>query len=244
MLMCLKGSLLRVEHVSWSSRGAGRSTAVLRDVSLEVPAGALAGVAGHRPAELTALAAIAAGRRAPHAGAVLLGGLPLSDRSRGGGTPLSQVGYAPRAGPEVDDLDLVTWMASGLVDAGSWRTARRRAWTAIDRVGLGTAATLRWPELSASERALAAIAQGIVRGPRLLVVDGPVADAGDDDRATVLDLLRAFADEGVTILATAAETTQLPGFDPLWTLEQDGRLTGPPPSPLGGQVIPLRARRD
>lgn len=242
--MCLKRTLLRVEHVSWSSWGAGRSTAALRDVSLEVAAGALAGICGHRPAELTALAAIAAGRRAPHAGAVLLDGLPLGDaaRARGGGGALAEIGFADRHGPEVDDLNLVTWMASGLVDAGSWRTARRRAWTAIDRVGLGTAAGLRWPELSAGERALAAVAQAIVRGPRVLVVDGPLAQAEDDERATVLDLLRAFAAEGVAVLATAPDAAQLPGFDPLWTLD-DGRLTGPPLPPLG-QVIPLRARHD
>jgi ABC-type ATPase involved in cell division len=241
MLTCLKGTLLRLEHVSWSSWGGGRATAVLRDVSLDVEAGALAGVCGPRPAELTALATVAAGRRAPHAGAVLLDGLPLGDLARGGG-PLARIGFAHRDGPEADDLNVVTWMASALLDAGSWRTARRRAWTAAARVGLGTAATLRWPELSPGERARAAIAQALVRGPRVLVVDGPVADVDDEDRAAVLDLLRAFAAEGVAVLATAADASQLPGFDLLWTLA-DGRLTGPPPRPLG-QVIPLRARRD
>jgi ABC-type ATPase involved in cell division len=233
-------TLLRVEHVSWSSWRAGRAADVLRDVSLEVDAGVFAGAGGRRAATTAALAAIVAGRLAPDAGAVLLDDRPLGDLARGGGA-LARIGFASRHGPELDDMGVLTWMASGLIDSASWRTARRRAWTAIDRVGLGAAASLRWPDLSAGERALAGIAQALVRGPRLLVVDGLLGDLDGDERGTVLDLLQAFAGDGVGILATAADVGELTGSTALFTLD-DGRLTGPPPRPPA-RVIPFQARR-
>ncbi|WP_445150606.1 ATP-binding cassette domain-containing protein [Baekduia sp. Peel2402] len=222
-------SLLRVERVSWASRDAAR---VLQDVSLELDDGVLAGVHGRRGSGKTTLAQIASGRLAPEAGTVLFEDHPLSDAAR--------VGFASRDDPGCDDLTAAAWIASALVGAGSWRTARRRAGAAIERVGLGGAAALRWAEMSDREHVLATLAQAIVRGPRLIVVDDPITGMAEEDRGAILDLLRGLTDDGVAVLATAVEPSELAGFDVVWALE-DGRLAGPPPRPAG-QVVPLRAR--
>ena len=229
MLTCLKMPLLRVERVSWTGRDAAR---VLQDVSLELDDGVLAGVHGRRGSGKATLARIAAGRMAPDAGAVLFEDRPLKDAAR--------IGFAGRDDPGCEDLTAAAWIASALVGAGSWRSARRRAGAAIERVGLGEAAALRWAEMSDREHVLAGIAQAVVRGPRLVVLDAPVAGMAEEDRGAILGLLRGLADDGVAVLATALEPSELAGFDAVWALA-DGRLAGPPPRPAG-QVVPLRAR--
>jgi ABC-type branched-subunit amino acid transport system ATPase component len=86
---------------------------------------------------------------------------------------------------------------------------------------------------------LAAIAQAIARGPRLIVVDDPVAGLAGRDRAEIMELLRAIASEGVAVLMTAAELADIHGVDQIWTLDR-GRLDGPP-ARRTGTVVPLRS---
>lgn len=227
---------LRSVHVNFW-RGL-RSTHVLRDVSFELYEGECCGVWGRRGSGKTILAAVVAGVRTPDSGDVLFGGTSLGTLAPTG-TLHAQIGLASRRGPEFDDMNAMTWITSTLVHLTSWRTAQRRARTAVDRVGLGDAACMGWRDMSDGERMLAAIAQAIARGPRLLIVDDPVAGLAGRERADVLDLLRGFAAEGVAVLMTAADLTELRGLDQIWALD-DGRLDGPPRRRMG-DVVPLRS---
>ena len=53
----------------------------------------------------------------------------------------------------------------------------------------------RWESLSDGERALVAIAHGIARAPRLLLIDDPTANLGVREREEILLLLRSLVDE-------------------------------------------------
>ena len=73
------------------------------------------------------------------------------------------------------------------------------------RVGMSECAGQRWDSLSDGERALIAIAHGIVRRPQLLLVDDPTANLGVREREEVIELLRALAEERIGVLMTVPD---------------------------------------
>jgi ABC-type sugar transport system ATPase subunit len=85
---------------------------------------------------------------------------------------------------------------------------------------------------------LVSIAEAIVRGPRVLIVDDPLAGAGAIERDEIMGLLQSIAATGVAVLMTAAELLDLRGLDRIWSL-RDGRLQGSAERP-SGTVVPLR----
>jgi ABC-type multidrug transport system ATPase subunit len=233
-------SLLRVASVSiryWRGRHVAQ---VLDDVSFEVEAGELCGIWGERSAGKTTLARVAAGVQGVDSGQVVFDGTVLADADglTGGAVPRAEIGFASRVGPRLEDLTVEEWIASRLVNSHRWRRAIACARAALAQVGVAEAGGELWQNLSNSEQMLVAIAQAIVRRPRLLVVDDPVAGLGVEGRANVMGLLRAIADQGVAVVITAADVAELRGADRIWALE-DGRLSGPPARALG-TVVPLR----
>lgn len=229
--------LLALDDVSVSYRRGRRSLTVLDRVSMEVMTGELAGIWGRRGAGKSTLALIAAGVLEPDSGVVLLDGVPLAADDRRGARR-AQIGLATRRGPDIEDLSVEDWIASALLTSHRYRDALALAHVALDRAGAGALAGVRWEELSDGERMLAAIAHGIVRGPRVLVVDDPLAGVGAEERDELMTLLRSIATAGVAVLMTAAELMELGGVDRIWSL-RDGHLDGPTVRP-GGTVVDLR----
>ncbi|HMJ36268.1 MAG TPA: ATP-binding cassette domain-containing protein [Baekduia sp.] len=230
-------ALLKLEAVSVSYWRGRRRVQVLRDVSFELDAGEFGGVWADRSAGKTTLAKIAAGVLAPDEGRVTFDGHDSRQPDRRGMVH-GQIGFATRRGPELESMAVEAWIASTMLNSFSWRAAIERTQLALDRVGAAEAAAEPWSELSDGERGLVAIAQAIVRGPKLVVVDDPVAGLGGARRSKIISLLRSIAAEGVAVLMTAAELTELQGADRIWSLEA-GRLDGPPARSMG-TVVPFR----
>jgi len=235
-------ALVHVSGVSVSFQRGPLTIDVLRDVSMDLFPGDLGGVWGPRGSGKTTLAAVVAGLQPPSRGVVRFSDGESRDH-RHEGRVAGQVGFAStRRGPAHDDWTPVDWITASMVDLGlPWRTIRRRAHVVLDRVGVGEFSDEPWEHLSDSTRALASIAQAMAKGPRLLVVDDATAGFGVGDRAGIMNLLRGFAQaDGLTVLITAAEMTDLRGVSRLWALE-DGHLDGPPPA--ASQVPPPPAPR-
>jgi ABC-type multidrug transport system ATPase subunit len=233
-------ALLELDAVSVRHWRGSRPIPVLQDVALVLGAGEFGGVWGDRGAGKTTLAKVAAGIIEPDAGRVLFDGVQLTEDARRArnGALHGQIGLATHRGPGFEDLAAEAWIASTVLTGLSWRAAIKRARVALDRVGAADVGGEPWENLSDGERMLVAIAQAIVRGPRLLVVDDPVAGLGVQRRAEIMELLHAIAADGVTVLMTAAELVDLQGLDQIWSLD-DGRVDGPPSRPLA-TVVPLR----
>jgi ABC-type multidrug transport system ATPase subunit len=233
--------LLALESVSVRHWRGRRPVPVLDDVVLELHAGEFGGVWGDRGAGKTTLAKVAAGILEPDRGRVLFDGRQLTADARRArhGALHTQIGLATRRGPGFEDLAAEAWIASTMLTGLSWGAALKRSRLALERVGAADVGGEPWENLSDGERMLVAIAQAIVRGPRLLVVDDPVAGLGVQRRAEIMELLHAIAAEGVAVLMTAAELVELQGLDHIWSLD-DGRLDGPPSRPLA-TVVPLRS---
>jgi ABC-type multidrug transport system ATPase subunit len=172
---------------------------------------------------------------------VLLDGQPLDDASRRDfrGALHAQIGFADRAGPELPNMTAEEWVATASVlDGLSWRQAVRLARAALERVGQADAGRVPWRNLSNNEQMLVAIAQAVVRRPRLLVVDEPVAGLVPQQRGDIMMLLHGFANEGMAVLMTAAEMIEFQGASRIWSLH-DGALSAPPARHVA-TVLPFR----
>jgi ABC-type multidrug transport system ATPase subunit len=233
--------LLEFESVSFRHEDRGsRARPVLRQVSFIVQAGEFCGLFADRGGGKTTLARLAVGILAPDDGRVLLDGRALSEltKQRDLGRLRSQIGYASRSGPQLTQLTPEEWIASSLATCLSWRDARGRARHALEAVGVGKVAGDAWMTLSDNEQRLVSIAHALVRDPKLVVVDDPVAGLSPMRRAEILELLRSVAASGVSVLMTAADIVELTGLDRIWSLD-NGRLNGAPHRPMG-TVVPLR----
>lgn len=234
-------ALLTVESVSVRYWRGSRPIQVLRDVSLDLEAGEFGAIWGDRGAGKSTLAKVVAGVLAPDEGSLTFGGHRLTDEARQEhrGALHAQIGLATRYGPEIEELPVEAWIASTMLNSCSWRAALQRSHLALERVGAADVGAESWENLSDGERMLVAIAQAIVRGPRMLVVDDPVAGLGPRQRAEIIELLHSIARVGVAVLMTAADLAELQGADRIWSLA-DGRLEGPPTRPMA-TVVPLRS---
>lgn len=230
--------VLRLDGVVLDHERGRRTVRALDAVSLDLPAGEFAGIWGRRGSGKTSLIHVAAGVLAPTHGVVLLDGASLADDHRRG-ILHAQIGLATRRGPELSELAIEDWIASALLTSvDRYSQALRIARLALERAGAGSLASASWQELSNGEQMLAAIAQAIARGPRVLLVDDPIAGLDGGQRDEIMLLLRSIAAMGVAVLMTAAELVDLRGLDRIWSL-RDGRLEGPTVRP-GGTVVDLR----
>jgi ABC-type lipoprotein export system ATPase subunit len=106
---------------------------------------------------------------------------------------------------------------------GSSRGAAAHGRALIVRLGLEEAARRRPHELSGGEQQRLAVARALVMDPPVLLADEPTGNLDEASGALVLDLLRAAAAEGRTVLCVTHETSVTAAADRVLTLA-DGRL--------------------
>jgi ABC-type lipoprotein export system ATPase subunit len=231
--------LLSLDAVSKSYWRGPSEVRVVAGASLEVYPGELVAVWGKRGAGKTTLLRIAAGLERPDAGSVRFDGADLSTLSEGAHARLmrEQVGWVRRAGPS-SELEMIDYVALPVLVVHGQRQAHRRASDALRRVGMSECAGQRWSSLSDGERALVAIAHGIVRAPRLLLLDDPTANLGLREREEVLQLLLSLVEQrNLAVLMTVPDMPAAMRSHQLRALS-GGRLLVPAAAPeRGGNVI-------
>ena len=230
--------LLSLEEVSKSYWRGPSEVRVLDGASLELYAGEFVGVWGRRGAGKTTLLRIAAGLETPDRGSVHFDGADFASLSESGHARLrrGEIGWVRRSGPR-SDLTMLDYVALPLLIEHGRRQANRRADAALVRVGMAQCAKQRWESLSDGERALVAIAHGIARTPRLLLIDDPTANLGVREREEILLLLRSLVEEmDVAVLMTVPDIPAAMGSHQLRALS-GGRLITAPAGPDGDNVI-------
>ena len=139
---------------------------------------------------------------------------------------------------------MIDYVALPLLIEHSQRRARARASEALRRVGMSECAGQRWGSLSDGERALVAIAHGIVRDPRLLLLDDPTANLGLREREELLQLLVSLVDEtGLAILMTVPDMPAAMHSHQLRALSGGRLLEADSPPGGDGNVIDFPGRR-
>jgi ABC-type cobalamin/Fe3+-siderophores transport system ATPase subunit len=216
---------------------------VLVDVSLEVGVGEVVSVLAQRAQGKTTLLRVAAGMVRPDRGVVCVDGADVwecSDRRRS--RLLSrEIAFVAGAAPELDVPVLESVALPVAIAGGSRREARVRGMAALERVGAADCAEQLWESLADWERALVALAHGIVREPTLVLVDDLTVSLGIEETDELTRLLAGLAKErgfGVLMCVSDADAT---GWSARIGSLAGGELLLPPSPPQHGTVIDFRA---
>jgi ABC-2 type transport system ATP-binding protein len=167
---------------------------VLRDLSLEVAAGTVAGLLGPSGCGKTTLMRAVVGVQAIAAGRVTVLGLPA-------GTPSlrRRVGYMTQAASVYADLSVEENLRYFAAIEGA--TANLEA--ALATVGLGSLRRRVVGSLSGGERSRVALACSLVHRPELLVLDEPTVGLDPVLRAELWRGFRSLAASGTTLLVSS-----------------------------------------
>ena len=184
----------------------------LDDVSVAVRAGAVTGLIGMNGSGKSTLFKAITGMVRPEAGSVLLNGAqPAQARRRG------LVGYVPQS----EDVDWAfpvsvrdVVMMGRYGHQGATRRVRPADRIAVDealeRVELTEYANRQIGQLSGGQKKRAFVARGIAQDARIMLLDEPFAGVDKRSEATIVDLLRALADDGRTVLVSTHDLHALP----------------------------------
>jgi ATP-binding cassette, subfamily C, bacterial len=209
---------IRVEHVSFAYQRGW----VLRDVSLDIPAGQLTTLVGSTGAGKTTLVDLITALLRPQAGEVFVDDVPLAaiDRRRW----RRMIGYVPQetlllhdtvmANVTLGDPDLSERDAeAALRAAGAWDFVERlpeRMQTLVGERGAG---------LSGGQRQRLAIARALVRRPRLLILDEATSALDAGSEAEICRVLRGLRG-ALTILAISHRSALVEAADLVYRIEE------------------------
>ena len=173
-----------------------RRTWALRDCTLAIPAGRVAGLVGPNGAGKTTLLRLAVGLLGPACGTISV----LGQDPAAGPAQLARVGFVAQDTPVyarmsvAGHLRLGAWLNPGWDD----KLARRR----IAQAGLDP--RQRAASLSGGQRAQLALTLALAKRPELLILDEPVASLDPLARREFLrGLMEAVAEHGVSVVLSS-----------------------------------------
>ena len=197
-------------------------TDVLRDVSLEAPAGAVTAIVGPAGAGKTSLLHVLAGLDRPCAGTVVLDGRPLRGLDDIELTRLrrDRIGLLLPAASVLPTITVRENVALPLLIARR-PPAPEAVEALLERVGLSEQRDYRPGQLTAAERQRAALARALVGGPTVLLADEPAGELEPEEGARLLMLLRDIAHEdGITVVLFTRDLDDAAGVaDQIVTLD-------------------------
>jgi heme ABC exporter ATP-binding subunit CcmA len=171
----------------------------LAGVDLDVAEGEVVLLSGGNGAGKTTLLRMLAGLVPVHSGEAEVLGHDLTRERRSHRRDLSLVGHATGC---YDDLTVrenlrFAWRAAGATEGSVDEV--------LERLGLTRQADVTHGRLSAGQRRRLALAVGIAREPRLLLLDEPHAGLDADGREVLDGLLASAAREGRTVMLASHE---------------------------------------
>jgi iron complex transport system ATP-binding protein len=215
---------------------------LVAEMSIEFRAGELTVILGRNGCGKTLTLHTLAGLRRPQQGTVRLDGAPLDQ--------LRRRTIARRLGVLMQDLEesfTTTALQAVLIGrhphlaAWQWESAEdeRIARDALERVQMADLAERSTDGLSGGERRRVAIASLLAQSPQIFMLDEPTNHLDPHHQIAVLELFRARANAGCTVIATLHDPTLAARFaDRVILLFGDGRWTeGPAHETLTSEAL-------
>jgi len=198
-------ALLQIEGLTKRFGGVVASD----DVTLSIPQGELHAIIGPNGAGKTTLIAQLSGELSSQSGRIRFAGenitaLPTWQRSLRGLARSFQITSLFLDFTALDNVALAVQAHAGH-SFHFWRDARREpalrepARAALERVGLGSRADVQVTSMSHGEHRQLEIAMALATGPRMLLLDEPMAGMGVEESARMVTLLRELKQD-LTIL--------------------------------------------
>jgi ABC-type lipoprotein export system ATPase subunit len=237
-------SVLEFNGVSKVFTRGQRPRTVLDEVSFEVNRGDCIALHGLNRSGKSTLLRLAVGADRPTSGSVLYEGEDYAKLGERHADLLrTEIAWIPATIDLRRELTILEQVALACyLDSRRIATANEMALAALAMAGIERCAEARISELSDGELRLAAIAQAIVKRPRLLVADDPADNLDRNERDRVLELLRRCANElGTAVLFSAPHADQT--LRSSWLMHLSGGKLIVPSPPEPAEVIPLRPRK-
>jgi iron complex transport system ATP-binding protein len=195
--------VLSASRLSFSYDGA--TWPVLRDLSLEIPPGAITAILGPNGSGKTTLLRLLLGVLRPQSGQVRLNGRPLkvyTRRERG-----RLLGLVPQDEHVPFDFSVLEYVLLGRAPyLGTLQMPgeadRQVALRSLAAVGLEHLQGRAMPSLSGGERQLAVLARALAQQPQVLLMDEPTAHLDLANQARLLEIMRHLVAQGVTLVLT------------------------------------------
>ncbi|MDH5588952.1 MAG: ABC transporter ATP-binding protein [Gemmatimonadota bacterium] len=223
-------------------RYPGAAEPTLRGVDLDTPDGSLYAVLGPNGSGKSTLLRALLGVLEPTGGSVHFDGRPLREWSRRdlaravGVVPQREVVSFPLSVRELVAMGRYPHLGALGAETRGDTDAVDRALEQCDVTGL---ADRDVGTLSGGEFQRVRIARALAQEPRALVLDEPTASLDIRHEMTILELLRAWADEGMTVLVVTHGVEQAARFADRMLLLSRGRVAaeGPPAQVLEESIL-------
>ncbi len=224
-------------HVAGLAKAYG-GREVLRDVSFEVRRGEILALLGPNGAGKTTTVEIIEGYRRPDRGTVSVLGV---DPARAGRAQRARVGLMLQGGGGIDPR-LSAREVVGLF--ARFHAEPHDPDGLLELVGLtGATARTRYRRLSGGERQRVAIALALVGRPEVAILDEPTAGMDVEGRAATREVLAGLRAEGVAVLLTSHDLTDVERVaDRIGVLDRGRIVAVDSPAGLVGASTGLRFR--
>jgi iron complex transport system ATP-binding protein len=233
-------AILTVSGLTFSYDGPG--WAGLRGLSLEIPAGSVTAILGPNGSGKTTLLRLMLGVLRPAAGAIRLAGRLLESYSRRERSHL--VGLVPQDEHIPFDFSVLEYVLLGRAPylgplAMPGKADRQIALEALNTAGLAHLQDRPLPTLSGGERQLAVVARALAQQPRILLLDEPTAHLDLSNQGRLLEIMRALADRGVTLVMTTHDPNLAAAVAGCAVLMRQGQVlaTGPAAATLTAEKL-------
>jgi putative ABC transport system ATP-binding protein len=198
--MMLGDSMLRCESLSRTYLSGGRELPVLKNITLDVPAGSFMAILGPSGSGKSTLLALMAGLDRPTSGKVFLDGVELGPLSEDARARLraEKVGFVFQSFHLIPTLTARENIQVPLELRGA--DARFRADELLERVGLRDRGHHYPTQLSGGEQQRVALARAFSHRPKVLFADEPTGNLDAATGARVIDLMSELNRESGTTL--------------------------------------------
>lgn len=201
--------MIKLDHLTKTYDTPAGPFFALRDAELEIATGELVAIVGKSGSGKSTLLNLIGGMDSPTSGSLVIDGtavhaLPSGKLTAWRGRNVGFVFQFFQLLPTLTTVENVMMPMDfcGTVPA---RERRGRAMGLLDRVGVADQANKLPSALSGGQQQRVAIARALANDPRIVLADEPTGNLDSVTAASVLDLFRAMANDGTTVVIATHE---------------------------------------